>query len=403
MKKNQLFESIFSSNKIEEVNEGENGKLKYIISGPFTIGNTPNGNNRIYPNEILNKAISKFRNKVSQKRVKMSMDHPEYEGKVGNTAAILLEVTDVQADNMAYYKAQIVDTRVGKDLKAILDAGGQVGVSTRGRSYNCKFEQEWPGLPGKYTIIGDDFELLNIDFVEEPSVEKTEELMQLENTKRSEDMKTLEELQKEYPEIFQQLEKKVQDEKSTLETKVKEMEGSVNSLTENFSKLVSLVKESNPDLFTIIPESKIVEEKDAEIKKLAEEVTSLKTKLEESKSALDKMVAENEKIEKEKYIESLKNTDADYFKFKTLVALFDNCVNSSEVKAVYETNKELVKSLREEANTPTTPKSEVGEGKKESDEITEAQKKDFEDRNAERLNVGLPPLTLESYKQKFVK
>jgi hypothetical protein len=401
MKKDFILESIYNAQNIVEQDDGK-GSKKYIISGPFTLANTPNANNRIYPKETLNKAIAKFREKVSKKRIKMSLDHPEWEGKLSNTAAILLEVSDVKDDNMAYYKAQITDTSKGKDLKAILDAGGMVGVSTRGRSRNCMYDQEWPGLPGRYTIIGEDLELCNVDFVEEPSVEETEAQMQLENIKRSEDMpKTLEELKKENPEVFEGIEKTFDSEKSKLNTLVEEANKKLTSITENFNKLVTVVKELKPELFTVIPESEIISKKESEIKKLSEEIENMKTKLSESDTNLKKLVDEKEKIEKEKFIESLKNTDADYFKFNSLVKLFDACANSEEVKKVYETHKELVKTLRSEANTPATAKTETPEAKKP--EITEAQKQEFEFVNSQRMAVGLKAYTMEEFLKKISK
>ena len=93
----KIMEAIFSKPMMESVEA--NGQKSYIISGPFTMADRINGNGRIYPKEVLNKAISNFRKMVEAKRVKMSMDHADWSvGTLKDTAALLTEVSDVQDD-----------------------------------------------------------------------------------------------------------------------------------------------------------------------------------------------------------------------------------------------------------------------------------------------------------------
>ena len=65
--KKKIVEHIFEATSIECLEES--GAKKYIISGPFTKTNEPNGNNRIYPKEVMQKAIEKCQKKVAKKQV----------------------------------------------------------------------------------------------------------------------------------------------------------------------------------------------------------------------------------------------------------------------------------------------------------------------------------------------
>lgn len=398
MAKNIIRESFFGERPVITESVNANGEKQFIISGIAGLANTPNGNNNIYPSAILNEAINKFREKkVCKRSVKMLMDHPEYEGKLANTAAVLLEVSNVGEDNYFRYKAQIIDEGQGKILRSIIRAGGNVGVSTRGRG-TVAFDQDWPGLPGKYNVINPGFSLENIDFVEEPSVTETELTMQVENKKRSEQMpKTFEELKAEYPEIFKVLEDKHVDAITKLNTLVESLKASNDKYLGQLKSLVESVKIVSPDAFTVLPESQVIADKDAELKRAIEENATLKITIEEAKKNLKVIEDEKAKVEKEKFIESLKVKDPAYFGYTSLVKMFENCATIPEVEKVYNAHKELVENMKNEnSNAPSTPKTQTPEIKPSTD-LTEAQAKDMQFINDQRLVSGLTPYTKEQY------
>ena len=107
--------------KIESVVNEANKQTSYIISGPFMKADVPNRNGRVYKREISNSAIAKLRPMVQERRIRMLVDHPEFFSgpSLLNTGAVLLDITDVQDDGYAYYKAKLVDTTVGKNLKQL--------------------------------------------------------------------------------------------------------------------------------------------------------------------------------------------------------------------------------------------------------------------------------------------
>lgn len=403
MKKNKLWEVFEGKPNIQEV-ATESGGKKYIISGAFTMVDRPNGNNRIYPRQEMQTAIEKCRDKVKQKRIRMGLDHPSMTDwgipKLKECAAILLDISDVKDDGYAYYTAQIVDTAVGKDLKAILDSGSPVGVSTRGYG-DSVCDQEWPGLDGKFTVIKN-FDLKSIDFVDDPSVASTEELMHLESTQRSEPMeiKSLEELKKAFPQFVGEMETKHTDEKKALEIKIEE---TAKSTEKHIATLIEAVKSVKPDAFTTVTvtETELVKEYKAkalalesELKKVVEEKTELVKKIETLEATQIKLAKDNE-------IAKIKGEDAAYFAHEILVKKFENCATAEEVRKVYEANKELLDSLKKAAGTPAPAKTQTPDPSKGN--LTDAQKIDFNFKNSQRLSTGLPKYTEAEYIAKFVK
>jgi len=398
--KKLIIETIFEAAKIEEVDF--NGAKQYIMSGPMTITDTPNDNNRIYPSPVMQATLEKLKCKVAKKQIRMSLDHPVGEGRLSDAAALMIEISDIMPDKKAYYKAQIMDTRKGKDLKAMLDAGAVIGVSTRGYG-EALYDQEWPGLSGKFTVIREGFELETADFVDTPSVKETMDDITLESLKRSESrMKTIEDLRKENPETFEAFDKSIADEKKILTDKIESLVAQVGSTTENFNKIADLLKTVKPELFVTIPESEIVANKEAEIKTLTTNVETLESSIVGLKTKIESVEANSVKIEKEKKIESLRASDVEFFKVPSLVAKFESCVNSDEVQKVYESNKALLNDVK------STIGGEVRKPKTQTlanadQELDEAQAKDLKSKNEDRRANGLVALTTESYLKSLKK
>lgn len=395
-KKNQLNETHYSNIKLEEM-MSENNEKKYIISGPFTMVDRPNLNNRIYPKAVMNEAIAKFREKVQKRQIKMAMDHPGMldGGTLSKTCAILLDITDVQDDGYAYYKAQIIDTTYGKDLKAILDAGAMVGVSTRGYGPSIR-DQEYPGVDGKHDVIQMGYALENIDFVDTPAVQETENGMTLES-KRSETMpKTIDELKTEFPSVFEGYEKDFNTKLSEANDLVNSFKQKAEAMTANFDKLVESIKAVKPEMFTTLPENEVLAAKDNEIKTLNDELNTVKTALNDAKTQLESIEASKIKIEKDKEIETIRANDPDFAKFDSLMNKFDTCINAEEVRKVYESNKKFLDEIKkDQAEKVATPKTENN-----ASVATDAKLlADLKIVNEQRKNSGLNILSVEDYKK----
>ena len=425
----QLHE-IFWEGKVEHIEEkattdGKSGG-KYIISGPFMRADFMNRNHRVYTKEAANKAISAIRPMVEEKRIRMLVDHPGFfEGpSLMNAGALLLEVSDVKEDGYAYYKAQILDTDVGKNLKAILDAGSPVGVSTRGyvpSEDGCE-EKDWLDSEGnkhKAEYIKD-WVLESVDFVDDPAVLDTEIYMKLhtESLKRRNvpmTVKTVDEMKSEYPELCKTLaESAIADTKTEFETKVTELESQVKTVTDSanakseaLNKLVEAVREIDPDKFNVIQESEAIKAKDSEIAELNTKLEEANKKIESLEQELKDNKADYEKKEKEAYLETLKASDPSFFSLESFKNIFDNCITKDDVKIVYENNSKIVKEMKEKSMVPATGKTlqtdESADSKKDNliDGLTPEQHTDFVGRNEMRRLSNLPLMTTEQYLAKF--
>ena len=398
---------------------------KYIISGPFMRADFMNRNHRVYTKDAANKAISEIRPMVEEKRIRMLVDHPGFfDGpSLMNAGAVLLEITDVQDDGYAYYKAQILDTDVGRNLKAILDAGSPVGVSTRGYvpTEDGEEEKDWIDSDGKKHKADyiKDWVLESVDFVDDPAVLDTEVYMKLhtESLKRRNvpmAVKTVDEMKSEYPELCKTLaDSAIADTKKEYDTKVAELEAQINTANESvkvnneaIDKLIDAVKSVDPSKFTVIQESEALTAKDSEIAELKTQLAESNAKISELEKQITDNKLEFEKKEKEAYLESLKVSDPDFFSFESFKNIFDNCVTKDDVKTVYENNSKIVKEMKEKSAAPATGKTfqtnESAENQvKLIDGLTPEQYEDFKSRNEMRRLSNLDPMTTEKYLAMF--
>lgn len=384
-----------------ELVEVEGQQPKWIISGPFAKADYPTLNNTVYPKEVLNSAITNLRKKVQEGRVKILLDHPEGglfgcgAPRMKDAAALMTEITDVDDIGMCHYKAQILDNANGDIVKSILKAGGAVGVSTRG--YGSTKESEYPPHAGKFRIIQNDYEMETIDFVDGPAVPDSEKFMKYENTQRRENM-TLEELKKEYPELLNSFEKEI---KESFEKEIMPLKSLVEAVT-------AKIKETKPELFQVIPESELVSKKEVElteakskieasIKESTSKIEALTKELSEAKDKISQHESEKIKLEMEKEIESLKATDPDFFKLKSISESLNSCVNSAEVKQVYEAKKKLLDEIKKEQAEQSQVATPKTESTKTPDSLTPEQKIKFEAQNIQRKVLNLKPLTEQEF------
>lgn len=129
---------------------------------------TPNRNRRVYPKSVLDKALNEYSNKIANKTGFGELDHP-----INDDANTVSLKYTCQAIADAYWignelrgDVEILDTRCGRDVKAILLAGYRVGQSSRGLGSTTPFE----GGEELLETVSDDFELITLaDSVSDPS------------------------------------------------------------------------------------------------------------------------------------------------------------------------------------------------------------------------------------------
>lgn len=121
-----------SSDSILESFVESDGK-NYYIEGVFAQAEKLNRNERIYPLDLLGPEIERYSSDLVQKGLAWGeLDHPDIAHSV-QMQQVSHRITEIRmSGNDAVGKAIITDSPNGKIVKACIDCGGQISVSTRG-------------------------------------------------------------------------------------------------------------------------------------------------------------------------------------------------------------------------------------------------------------------------------
>jgi len=152
----------FIDHDIRCLSEGTGDDRKYYIQGIFMQAEKKNRNNRIYPREILQNAVSRYvAEQVVTGRAVGELNHPD--GPTINYKEVSHRITELTWNgNDVIGKALILtDLPNGKIVKGLLDGGVKIGVSSRGMG---SIESR-----GGNTYVKGDFSLATVDIVQDPS------------------------------------------------------------------------------------------------------------------------------------------------------------------------------------------------------------------------------------------
>lgn len=118
--------------EVKVIAEGKGDKKKMYITGPFLQAEKENRNGRVYPQQVMDKAVEKYKEDyINKNRALGELNHPAEPVVNPERAAILTESLDKDG---IYYKgkAKVLSTPMGKIVENLLDDGVTVGVSSRG-------------------------------------------------------------------------------------------------------------------------------------------------------------------------------------------------------------------------------------------------------------------------------
>lgn len=152
-----LLENRFNDIVSEAVGDGAN--RRHYLSGIFMESERQNRNGRTYKRDEIENAVSKVNEAATAGRhILGELDHPNgtLEVKLEN-AAIRIESMQMDGNN-AIGRAKVLSTPKGQIVKALLDDGVQLGVSSRGS-----------GSVQESTGTVENFELVTVDVVANPS------------------------------------------------------------------------------------------------------------------------------------------------------------------------------------------------------------------------------------------
>tara|TARA_R110002020_G_scaffold123882_2_gene280698 strand:- start:8 stop:613 length:606 start_codon:yes stop_codon:yes gene_type:complete len=131
-----------------------------IVEGILATCEVKNGNGRYYSRDLWDREMEKYKELIDENRAVGELDHPE--DSVVNLRNVSHNITDYwwDGDNIMG-KIEILPTPSGNILKALIDSGITVGVSSRGMGSLKPM--------GEVQEVQDDFQLLCWDFVSTPS------------------------------------------------------------------------------------------------------------------------------------------------------------------------------------------------------------------------------------------
>ena len=157
---NLLVETHVFKPRRAQLSENKSGRGLPLVEGILATAEVKNGNGRYYSKELWEREINKYMPLVKENRAMGELDHPE--SSVINLKNVSHNISDMwwDGDNVMG-KIEILPTPSGNILKALIENGITVGVSSRGMG---SLKQV-----GETMEVQDDFELLCWDFVSTPS------------------------------------------------------------------------------------------------------------------------------------------------------------------------------------------------------------------------------------------
>lgn len=158
-----ITETIHGLRTIVEEQETYNGKKTgYFIEGIFMQGDVKNQNGRIYPTDTLHREMQRYQKEfIDRKRAYGELGHPD--SPTVNLDRVSHMITEMRRDGSNFVgKAKVMsETPMGKIVTALINEGGELGVSTRGLGSLVDTND---GMQ-----VQDDFYLSTVDIVADPS------------------------------------------------------------------------------------------------------------------------------------------------------------------------------------------------------------------------------------------
>lgn len=149
----------YSGIELELSESTETGRTKF--RGKFQEAEAVNKNKRMYPFNVLQENVDRLTEAVADRRLVGELDHPTDSIVHFATASHL--VTKLWWEgNVLMGEGEILNTPHGKILKALINDGVQVGISSRGIGNGSTNED---GI----LVIGESYKLITFDAVADPS------------------------------------------------------------------------------------------------------------------------------------------------------------------------------------------------------------------------------------------
>lgn len=396
---------------VEETVDEKTGKStkQFVVEAVVQHADVPNRNNRIYPRSLLDREIKRFQQAIDEKVAFGEADHPKGQGSSITRVSALFRKVWMEKDGRVKAQAVIPNTQVGKDVQAIIEAGGRPGWSSRGNGSVRSETRDG----NTYEVVQEDYRLGTFDCVVNQSVPSA--VTTTHRLEQEELSMTLESLKKDHPEVYEALlaeakksfdesfEAKflarLEQEKATIEEQIR-ADVEENIKTELPSVISEALKQPESLLLTIAhilaengyaPEGALLsdDEGNEEIKKLESKVDDLTTKLAEAQKAItESRKTENKTLVTARIAEMTK--DIPYG--KQIASALSECESVEAVEAAFPKAKEMVEKIVTE--TRPDPEKLAGKGQipEATDNGTGGADETLIEKNRQRRAAGLAPL-----------
>lgn len=117
---------------VQYIQEEKDGKKNLYIEGVFLQSNLKNRNGRVYPKEVMAKEVARYTSEqIDKNRALGELGHPD--GPTVNLDRVSHMIVSLKEDGDNWVgKAKILETPMGKIAANLIEAGAQLGVSSRG-------------------------------------------------------------------------------------------------------------------------------------------------------------------------------------------------------------------------------------------------------------------------------
>lgn len=187
--------------------ESEDGADKKLYAeGKIGHCDIPTANGRIYTTAIMRREIDRLASRIEESSLYAAVDHPgDGKSRIRDTGAIIRGLR-IEQDGTIWGKFQIIEeTDHGRNLAAILRAGGAVGVSSRGLGSTRPHHES-----GK-EVVGEDFRLVAFDFVLDPAVSTAYPKFFAEQDEGVVENVTVDDLRAKFPSVVRMIEESACD------------------------------------------------------------------------------------------------------------------------------------------------------------------------------------------------
>ncbi len=180
----------------------DRGSGKLVIRGEFGRVDVPTQNGRVYSRKLVSREFDRLAESIDKRAVYGECDHPlDGKTKFSRVSHIITKLT-IEDDGRVMGEADVLKTPAGMILRAIVDAKGSLGVSSRGFG---SLESQQDGT----SRVCEDFKLKTYDVVVDPAMASARPEAVQEALMEANEYDWLGELKAEFPEVYKQVEEEV--------------------------------------------------------------------------------------------------------------------------------------------------------------------------------------------------